>query len=132
MSFPTSYVGKHRAPRRRPAATRSAALLLGVTVAATGALDALPARADPQTPVQLTGIAQYQPSLSSWYNPARATTCLAGGDDCVPVTIDTMSTIFDPLASSCDHRAPFLLAYLRPGRPAIMRRWPVRRRPAGR
>ncbi|WP_232304065.1 DUF5995 family protein [Pseudofrankia sp. DC12] len=101
-------VGRHRAPARRPAAT-SVAFVLGVTVAVT--LTASPARAD--GPVPLTGLAAYQPSLSPWYTPEQVDECLAGSYDCVPVTIGRMSAILDARAASCDHLAPFALAYLR-------------------
>ena len=96
------------AGRRR---TRKVALVAGVALAASAALGTAPASADP--PVQLTGIAAYRPSLSAWYTPDQAADCLAGGYDCVRVTIGKMNTMLDGLASTCDHRAPFALAYLR-------------------
>ncbi|MBL7498367.1 hypothetical protein I6A84_18735 [Frankia sp. CNm7] len=114
MSFPTRrarHVPRHRAPARRPGASASAAFALGVTVAATATLGAAPAHADP--PVQLTGITAYQPSLSPWYSPQQVDHCLAGNFDCAPVTIAKMDAQLASYASSCDHRAPFALAYLR-------------------
>jgi hypothetical protein len=104
-------VGRHRAPARRPGARTSAALALGVTVTATATLGAPPALAD--APVPLTGLTAYQPSLASWYTPAQADACLAGSPDCVSVTVGHMDTMLAGLAASCDHLAPFALAYLR-------------------
>jgi hypothetical protein len=87
------------------------AFVLGVTVAATVTFAASPALAD--GPVPLTGLAAYQPSLAPWYTPDQVEDCLAGSDDCVPVTIGRMSAILDARAAACDHLAPFVLAYLR-------------------
>ncbi|KPM50432.1 hypothetical protein ACG83_40520 [Frankia sp. R43] len=77
----------------------------------TAGLGVPPALAD--APVPLTGVAAYQPSLSTWYTPNQINHCLGGNPDCVPVTISRMDTILSQLAASCDHRAPFTLAYLR-------------------
>ncbi|MDT3445914.1 MULTISPECIES: DUF5995 family protein [unclassified Pseudofrankia] len=80
-------------------------------MAATAALGGGPARAD--TPVELTGVPAYRPSLSAWYTPGQIDHCLGGNPDCVPVTVARMDAILSQLAASCDHRAPFTLAYLR-------------------
>jgi len=117
MSFSSAFpsirvrrTARHRAPTRRPGPRRSAAVVLTSAVAAATALCG-PARAD--TPVALTGIAAYQPSLSPWYTPDQVDHCLGGNPDCVPVTISRMDAVLGGLAASCDHRAPFTLAYLR-------------------
>ncbi|WP_007513809.1 DUF5995 family protein [Pseudofrankia saprophytica] len=114
MSFSTRrerHIPRHRAPARRSGARTSAALVLGVAVAATATLGGGAARAD--TPVALTGIPAYQPSLSAWYTPDQINHCLGGNPDCVSVTIARMNEMLGGLAATCDHRAPFALAYLR-------------------
>ncbi|ONH26621.1 DUF5995 family protein [Pseudofrankia asymbiotica] len=80
-------------------------------MAATAALGGGPARAD--MPVELTGVPAYRPSLSAWYTPGQIDHCLGGNPDCVPVTVARMDAILSQLAATCDHRAPFTLAYLR-------------------
>ena len=80
-------------------------------MAATSTVGLAPAQAD--TPVQLTGVPAYRPSLSAWYAADEIDHCLGENPDCIPVTIDRMDATLRGLAASCDHWAPFALAYLR-------------------
>ena len=53
------------------------------------------------------------PGLTDQYTPNSANDCVAGRVRCVDATIREMTRRFNPLASSCDHRALFSLLYLR-------------------
>jgi hypothetical protein len=53
------------------------------------------------------------PGLTDQYNPNSANDCVSGRVRCVDATIREMTRRFNPLASSCDHRALFSLLYLR-------------------
>ncbi len=53
------------------------------------------------------------PGLTDQYDPNSANECVSGKVKCVDATIKEMTKRFNPLASSCDHRALFSLLYLR-------------------
>jgi hypothetical protein len=53
------------------------------------------------------------PGLTDQYDPNSANDCVSGKVSCVDATIREMTRRFNPLASSCDHRALFSLLYLR-------------------
>jgi hypothetical protein len=53
------------------------------------------------------------PGLTDQYDPNSANQCVSGKVTCVDATIREMTRRFNPLASSCDHRALFSLLYLR-------------------
>jgi hypothetical protein len=54
--------------------------------------------------------------LPAWvytFSPSSSNACSAGKPTCTQQTISTMKRRYAPLASSCDHKAVFSLAYLR-------------------
>jgi hypothetical protein len=89
---------------------RGTRLLLALVCA--GALMLLPARAvaDDNLFVDWSSLL---PGLTDQYDPNSANQCVAGRVTCVDATIREMTRRFNPLASSCDHRALFSLLYLR-------------------
>src|SRR5947209_15277946 len=76
------------------------------------ALMLLPARAMADANV-LVDWSSLLPGLTDQYDPNSANDCVAGRVQCVDSTIREMTKRFDPLATSCDHRALFSLLYLR-------------------
>ena len=76
------------------------------------ALMLLPARAMADANV-LVDWSSLVPGLTDQYDPNSANDCVAGRVQCVDSTIREMTKRFDPLATSCDHRALFSLLYLR-------------------
>ncbi len=53
------------------------------------------------------------PGLTDQYDRNSANVCNSGQITCVDIVVHEMQKRFDPLASSCDHNAPFALLYLR-------------------
>jgi Family of unknown function (DUF5995) len=53
------------------------------------------------------------PGLTMEYQPDSENLCSAGRTRCVDAVVREMQRRFDPLATSCDHNAIFLLVYLR-------------------
>lgn len=97
----------------RLGARRAATMTIGFLLAVVLAVSMLPgavARAD--SPLFL-GWTALLPPLLDQYTTEEATECAAGAPGCVDATIAHMSNRFSPLATSCDHRAIFSLAYLR-------------------
>ena len=72
----------------------------------------IPARAMADTNI-LVDWSSLLPGLTDQYDPNSANDCVSGKVNCVDATIREMTRRFDPLASSCDHRALFSLLYLR-------------------
>jgi hypothetical protein len=72
----------------------------------------VPARAMADTNI-LVDWSSLLPGLTDQYDPNSANDCVSGKVKCVDATIKEMTRRFDPLATSCDHRALFSLLYLR-------------------
>ena len=85
---------------------RGTRLLLALVCAC--ALMLVPARAMADDNI-LVDWSSLLPGLTDQYDPNSANDCVSGNVTCVDATIREMTRRFNPLASSCDHRALFSL-----------------------
>lgn len=82
-----------------------AALVLGVGCAG-------PPGAPPRRPAAIEGWPAVAGSLTARLDAGSANVCNRGGDQCLDILIEEMQHRLDRLVDTCDHRAPFAVAYL--------------------
>ena len=93
--------------RRRTPFLRLAAL------AAVLIAGAVPTTAIAEEEPPFVAITSYLPAYPGSYEPTSEEECRSGKHQCVDKVIREMYRRFNPMASSCDHNAPFALTYLR-------------------